>query len=297
MAGHAHQHGPVHLDEEHWAAAVAHAELEGEVFLPYLTETMAWVTELRGPDAPPVRRVFDIGCGPGVGTRELARRFPDARVIAVDSSPAMLERTNERAVEQGLGDRISTHRAELPDGLDGLERADVIWASLSLHHVGDEVAALRVLRCLVDADGLIAIAELAEPTRVLPDDLGFGRPGLADRIDDAGRQWFAAMREGLPDSAPSAELPSMLAAAGWEVTGQRLVRERLDPPLPDVARRLATGILSRSREHRAEQLDDEDLEALAVLIDPDDPRGIMRRSDAFVASSRQIVVARPAGTG
>jgi SAM-dependent methyltransferase len=141
-----HGHGHVHLDEGDWEALAVDAELEGELLLGFVTDTARWIDELRGPDAPPVRRVLDIGSGPGVGTCELARRFPDAHVIAVDGSPAMLERATRRAAEHGLDGRVSTHLAELPDGLDDLDPADVIWASMSLHHIGDETGALRVLR-------------------------------------------------------------------------------------------------------------------------------------------------------
>ncbi|HET7399794.1 MAG TPA: methyltransferase domain-containing protein [Intrasporangium sp.] len=38
------------------------------------------------------RMVVDLGCGPGDLTLELARRWPRARVVGIDSSPAMLER-------------------------------------------------------------------------------------------------------------------------------------------------------------------------------------------------------------
>ena len=292
---HGHTHGHVHIDEADWQAWAADAALEGAVFLAFVTNTAAWLTELRGPDAPPVRRVIDIGSGPGVGTCELARLFPEANVIAVDSSPAMLERTTQRAVDHGLQARVSTHVAELPGGLDGIGQADLIWASMSLHHVGDEVASLRVLRDLLDPRGLIAIAELAEPMRMLPDNLDLGRAGLADRLDHAWATWFAGMREGLPDSVPSRDLPTMLTSAGLDVIGSRLARERFDAPLSDDARRLALGHLRRSRQHFGEQLDDDDLRTLDVLIDPDDPRGVVHRSDVFVASSRQIVIARRTG--
>ena len=140
-----HPHAHVHLDEADWRALAGHAEREGELLLAFVTDTASWVAELRGSDAPPVRHVLDIGSGPGVGTCELARFFPDAEVIAVDASPAMLERASRRAETHGLATRVSTRLAELPVGLDGLPPADVIWASMSLHHVGDVVAALRVL--------------------------------------------------------------------------------------------------------------------------------------------------------
>jgi SAM-dependent methyltransferase len=270
----------------------AQTELEGEVLLAFVTATAEWVTELRDRDAAAVRRVIDIGSGPGVGTCELARLFPEAHVIAVDGSPAMLERTAQRALAHGLSARISTHLAELPDGLDGLERADLIWASMSLHHIGDEVASLRILRELLAAHGLIAIAELAEPMRVLPDDLDVGRPGLADRLDRAGAKWFADMRDGLTDSVPSTDLPTMLTSAGFEVIGSRLARERVEAKVSDDARRVALGHLARVREQLGEHLDDDDLHTLDVLIDADDPRGVAQRSDVFVAASRQIVIAR-----
>ena len=88
----AHGHGHVHLDEADWEKFAAQTELEGEVLLGFVTGTVGWVTELRGPDAPAVRAVLDVGSGPGVGTCELARLFPEAQVVAVDSSPAMLDR-------------------------------------------------------------------------------------------------------------------------------------------------------------------------------------------------------------
>lgn len=290
-----HHHGHVHLDEAHWAAWAADTELEGEVLLDFVTETTRWVSTLRGPDAPRVRRVIDIGCGPGVGTCELARLYPDAQVLAVDSSPAMLERAAGRAAARGLGARISTHLAELPGGLDGLAPADVIWASMSLHHVGDEVASLRVLRDLLEPTGSIAIAELGEPMRVLPDDVGIGRPGLVDRLDRAGATWFSRMREGLTDSVASAELPSMLALAGLDVIGSRLARIRLDAPLTDDARRVVHGHLRRVRDQLSDHLDDDDRHTLDMLGDADDPRSVMHRPDVFIASSRQILIARPNG--
>jgi SAM-dependent methyltransferase len=289
---HRHHHGDVHLGEDDWEALAAHAEREGELLLAFVTDTAHWIAEQRGPDAPPVRRVLDIGSGPGVGTCELARLFPDADVVAVDGSPAMLDRTARRAAARGLDRRITTHLAELPDGVAGLDPADVIWASLSLHHVGDEIQALRVLRDLLAPSGLLAVAEMAEPLRVLPADLDVGRPGLADRLDRAEADWFAAMRAGLPGSVPSTDLTSMLAAAGFDVVGSRVARLRFDPPLADAERQVVVERVRRARHQLEARVDADDLRALDVLGDADDPRGVMRRADVFVDSSRLIVLAR-----
>ncbi|MEO5901653.1 MAG: hypothetical protein ABIR68_16215, partial [Ilumatobacteraceae bacterium] len=54
-----HVHGHVHLDEADWAAYAAQTEVQGEVFMQFLTDTIAWVGELRGGNAPVVQRVLD----------------------------------------------------------------------------------------------------------------------------------------------------------------------------------------------------------------------------------------------
>ena len=292
---HTHRHHAHAPDEREWRAMVDQVELEGEVLLSFVTDTADWVTELRHADAPPLRRILDIGSGPGVGTCELARLFPAAAVTAVDNSPAMLERTTRRAAEHGLADRVSTHLGEVPVGLDGLGSADLIWASMSLHHIGDEVGSLQVIRELVRPHGLLAIAEFGEPMRMLPDAIGFGRPGLFERLDHVGATWLKQMRDGLTGSVVSTDLASMLASAGFDVVDSRLSRQRIDAPLPENARRFALGYLRRARNQFQGLIEDDDLLALDVLTDPDDELSVVHRPDVFVDASRQIVIARPVG--
>ncbi|MGH8113818.1 MAG: methyltransferase domain-containing protein, partial [Rhodanobacteraceae bacterium] len=43
-----------------------------------------------------VRKIVDVGCGPGNSTELLAIRYPEANVIGLDSSPAMLEEARRR---------------------------------------------------------------------------------------------------------------------------------------------------------------------------------------------------------
>jgi len=65
-----------------------------------------WETRL-GPDhlaafdlaldgLPPPRRALDLGTGTGVVATALARRYPEAEIVAVDLSPAMLEEARRR---------------------------------------------------------------------------------------------------------------------------------------------------------------------------------------------------------
>ncbi|MCP2165213.1 trans-aconitate 2-methyltransferase [Goodfellowiella coeruleoviolacea] len=50
------------------------------------------------------RRVVDLGCGPGNLTEHLARRWPAARLEALDSSPEMVAAARERGLTADLAD-------------------------------------------------------------------------------------------------------------------------------------------------------------------------------------------------
>jgi malonyl-CoA O-methyltransferase len=70
-------------------------------------------------------KVADVGCGPGRFLRELVPRFPDARLVGIDPSPALLERI-PAGVEARRGDLL-----RIPAG-DG--EFDGAFAVESLEH-------------------------------------------------------------------------------------------------------------------------------------------------------------------
>jgi SAM-dependent methyltransferase len=281
VAGHSH-HAHQHDLDFDWAARVADITLEGEVLMPYMEETASWIAALCRREGREVRRVIDVGSGPGVGACVLAQAFASAVVVAVDGSEEMLERAAARAEALGLSERVQTVHAELPSGLDRVGSADLIWMAMVLHHLEDQPAALRRLRSLLEPGGLLAIAEFGDPPRFLPDDLGVGRPGLADRLGEVN---FAHV-------FPSVDFPQAIAGAGFELVADWMARVRLDPPLSQGARKVALRYLQRMRELVEEDLDAQDREAIDVLMDENAPLGIMRREDAFLEVSHQIYVAR-----
>lgn len=75
----------------------AHIELEAEVLVSFLTDASSLLADLCPRHELDVRRVIDIGSGPGVGTQLLAEQFGSATVVAVDGSAEMLERAAARA--------------------------------------------------------------------------------------------------------------------------------------------------------------------------------------------------------
>ncbi|MFG3052634.1 class I SAM-dependent methyltransferase [Kitasatospora sp. NPDC048239] len=293
--GHGHGHGS-HGTEIDWEVMATQLETNGELQLPALHQVAARLRELVGPEHE-VRRVLDIGSGPGVMTSVLAEAFDQAETVAVDGAPGLLERALVRAERLGLGGRVTVRHAELPDGLDGgLGAADVIWSSRAVHHLGDQQGALNALAGALRPGGLLAVAEGGLPMRYLPRELGIGRPGLQARLDAVQEYWFEVMRAELPDSTTVVEdWPAMLGRAGLTPVGGFTTLLDLPAPLGGPARGYLHTHLTRVREAMSEFLDYEDRKTLDVLIDPAAPEGILHRSDAFLLSATTVFTGvRPA---
>ncbi|MFF3166843.1 MULTISPECIES: class I SAM-dependent methyltransferase [unclassified Streptomyces] len=291
MAHEHHSHhrphqGHHHGDDADWGALAAMLEAEAEVSTPAYAQALAWLSEdMTGPGL-----VVDAGSGPGVISGLFAQTFPGARVVAVDSSEPLLERARGRAARLGHGDRFGTLAGELPGVLRELDRpADLLWASRSLHHLGDQRAALTEFAERLAPGGTLAILEGGLAARYLPRDIGFGRPGLQARIDAAQQDRFAAMRAGLPGAvAETEDWPALLAAAGLKHTGTRSFLLDLPAPVPDQVRAHVADVLTRTRDVLSDALDADDRATLDRLLDPADDRGVHHRPDLFVLAAHTV---------
>ncbi|MFF9838084.1 class I SAM-dependent methyltransferase [Streptomyces sp. NPDC020422] len=285
---HGHQHDHTHLD---WAELAPLLTRQAETQSPLYTEAADWLASLA--PATRVRRILDIGSGPGVGTALLAEAFPEAEVVAVDATPELLDLARERAEARGLGDRVGTLRAELPRDFDALGTADLIWASNSLHHIGDQRAALTAFAGVLAPGGLIALAEGGLPARHLPWNAGIGRPGLEARIDAANADWFGEMRASLPDSKEEIDdWSALLTGAGLTPSGTRSFLNDVPAPLPPEVREQIVAHYERQRGGLAERLADDDRAALDRLLDPADPLSLHRRPDLFLLTARTVHTGR-----
>lgn len=290
-----HHHDTVHID---WEAFGPQLERGADLRRPIVEQAAAWLRDLpRGAaDQSPVRRILDVGSGPGVAACLFAQLFPGAEVVAVDGTAALLDRTAARASRLGLADRVHTLRADLPDGLDDIEPADLIWSSHALHHVGDQRAAVARLAQRLRPGGLLAIAEGGLPSRYLPSDIGIGRPGLQARIDAANEDWFTEMRAALPGTRTEVDdWPAMIAAAGLAPAGSRTFLLDLPAPLNQAAREHFHATFSRQREVLADRLNADDLATLDRLLDPDDDASVLRRPDAFMLTAQTVHTGRSTG--
>ncbi|WP_236245936.1 trans-aconitate 2-methyltransferase [Streptomyces sp. CC210A] len=278
---HTHDH-TAHMD---WTALLPLLEGGAQLRTPMYRQALTWLTELLPMGA--VRRVLDVGSGPGVVSALLAEAFPYAEVVAVDATPELLERARARGV--------TTLLADLPGDLHRLGEADLVWAGESLHHLGDQAAALSGLAGLLRPGGLLALVEGGLPTRRLPRDLGFGRPDLEARLDAAAAEWFAEMRAALPGSRQAAEdWRALLTAAGLAPSGTRSFLLDIPAPVPQAVRDHVVAEFTRRNESLDDRLAEDDRAALDRLTDPDDPESLHHRPDLHLLTARTVHTARRA---
>ncbi|MFF7371275.1 class I SAM-dependent methyltransferase [Streptomyces tricolor] len=284
--GHRHGHGHGHGTDIDWNELGPLLESQAELFTPVYERAMAWL----GQEVTEPGLIVDAGSGPGVVSCLFAEAFPGARVVAVDATAPLLERARDRAARQGVADRFDTLAGELPEVLDELEYpADLLWASRSLHHLGDQRAALAAFAERLAPGGTLALLEGGLPSRFLPRDIGIGRPGLQARLDALEEEWFARMRADLPGSvAETEDWPALLTAAGLKHTRTRTFLLDLPAPTPDRARAYVAAHLSRLREGIGEELDADDRATLDRLLDPSDPASVHVRPDVFVLGAYTV---------
>lgn len=103
------------------------------------------------------RLAYDLGCGPGNSTQLLVERFPGARVVGLDNSPAMLESARQRlpGVAFELADIAQWEPAEAPD---------LVYSNATLHWVPGHESLLPRLFSFLAPGGVLAVQ--------MPDNLG-----------------------------------------------------------------------------------------------------------------------------
>ncbi|MBB5937352.1 class I SAM-dependent methyltransferase [Streptomyces zagrosensis] len=311
-------HGPGHSHGHHqdldWATEGPRLVREAELYQPVTEQVIGWLRErfeAAGKRPDDVRRVLDIGSGSGVATCLLAEAFPRAEVVAVDTAQPLLDLVTERAAGRGLGDRVSTLLAELPDGVAvsegtdangagsatqgeervvaGLGEADLVWSRKVLHHVGDQRDVVQRLARALRPGGLMALTEGGLPMRFLPRDIGLGHPGLQARLNAVMEEWFEGMRAGLPGSTRVVEdWPGLLSGAGLSRATSRSFLLDLPAPLGATGREHVTASLSRFTELVGDLMTAQDIAVLAQLLDSADPEGIARREDAFLLTAETV---------
>lgn len=164
---------------------LAFAEERSRPFLELLARVRA--------EAP--RRVVDLGAGPGTLTALLARRWPAAEVIAVDSSAAMIERA---AQVPGIRAERGDLRTWEPAG-----PVDVLVTNAALQWVPEHLELIPRLVGMLSPGGWFAMqvpGNFEEPSHTIRRELAAAAPyaehleGIASPASHAPIRYLEALR-------------------------------------------------------------------------------------------------------
>jgi ubiquinone/menaquinone biosynthesis C-methylase UbiE len=111
----------------------------------------------------PTSRVCDVGCGPGSITAEFAEKCAAGRVVGLDAAPAVIEQAagefrRHRNLEFVVADML-----HLPFDDNTF---DVVHCHQTLHHIGDQAAAVAEMRRVCADGGCVCVREADYDTAV-----------------------------------------------------------------------------------------------------------------------------------
>jgi ubiquinone/menaquinone biosynthesis C-methylase UbiE len=146
----------------------------------YVAELVpAWIPALDGvvEKLTAGGRVADIGCGLGSSSVLLAQAFPRTTVVGSDPHDESIRLAHKRAVEAGVGDRV-TFEVATAQTFTGTGY-DLVTTFDALHDMGDPVGAARHVRESLAPDGTWL---LVEP---------LAGEAVEDNLNPVGRLYYA----------------------------------------------------------------------------------------------------------
>ena len=104
-------------------------------------------------------RVLELGCGTGLFTRHLLKRYPDGTFVVSDLAPSMVEQCRRNLANRSRGHVSFEVMDAARPTVDG--PFDLIATSMTLHWLTDPSAALNTLRQLLAPDGVLIYATIS----------------------------------------------------------------------------------------------------------------------------------------
>ena len=138
-----------------------------------------WLPALDGVVAKLERgaKVADVGCGHGISTMLMARKFPKSQFRGFDAHPGSIDAAKQTAAAEGATNTaFSVETAKTFPA----ENYDLVCFFDCLHDMGDPVGALKHVRETIAPD---ATCMLVEP---------FANDRLEDNLNPVGRVYYAA---------------------------------------------------------------------------------------------------------
>jgi ubiquinone/menaquinone biosynthesis C-methylase UbiE len=167
------------------------AETAAAFFLPFVKSGM---------------RLLDVGCGPGTITSGLAQRVEPAETIGIDPSPNVIEVARELSTAKA-SKRLSFEVGNIYEPRFGAETFDAVFAHQVLQHLHRPLEALRQMRVLLSAGGVVGVRDVDWGSAIFYPD----SPGILHFLD---LYYELARRDGGEPNA-GRNLPRWLREAGF----------------------------------------------------------------------------------
>src|ERR1700722_2867515 len=98
------------------------------------------------------KRIIDLGCGPGNSTAVLAERWPDAEIVGLDNSSAMIDKARQAEPKRNWIVADIRTWARSNDAV-----FDLVFSNAAMQWVDDHAETLPLLMKHVSSDGALAI--------------------------------------------------------------------------------------------------------------------------------------------
>jgi len=288
MTTHEHAHHGHHGHEEHGfnAESLRNNDL---LYADVYAQVIDWLAP------PPGAAVLEAGSGAGGFTRLLADAVAHGggSVTALDESDEMLAATRAWIDQGAHGGSVSYQQGDIASlPFDG-PQFDLVWSSRTIHHLPDQLSAVKELARVVRPGGKLALREGSIRTRFLPDDIGLGEPGLEDRIDVAFHRWFTAnVRGGEGAVRYPFGWTQMLRDAGMETAFARTFLLEAEAPFDDTQIAYMGRHLKRwvDNDDRKAMLAPGDADVVAALTDASSEHFVFKRPDLHLQEMVTVYV-------
>ena len=106
--------------------------------IPLANEQIDVMLRLVRAAVPSPKRILDLGCGDGILGDVLLKQYPDAEVVFVDFSDAMINAARQRVTQPATFLQLDYGRVGWDEAVGNFGRYDVIVSGFSIHHQPNE---------------------------------------------------------------------------------------------------------------------------------------------------------------
>ncbi len=96
-------------------------------------------------------QILDVGCGTGMSTLALRNRFPDAEIVGVDLSAAMLDNAKKLLPD------VKWIQRDCSESLEDLGQFDLVFSNAFLQWLSDQEKFIKNIRKCIKENGILAL--------------------------------------------------------------------------------------------------------------------------------------------